>query len=184
MNFIKTKLKNCFIIEPIIYKDKRGFFYESYNKKKINDFFGLNISFVQDNLAKSNYGVIRGLHIQLFPFSQTKLINVYKGAILDVAIDVRYNSITYGEYISVILTSENKKQLFIPKGFLHGYSVLSSVALVGYKCDTFYNKKFEKNIFPLDSTLNIDWKIPEKKIILSSKDSKSISFNEFNKIIK
>lgn len=179
MNFIATEIKDCFIIEPSIYSDERGFFYELYREEKFNEFTNLNIHFVQDNLAKSNYGVVRGLHIQIFPFAQAKLLHVYMGTILDVVIDVRKNSQTYGKHISVELSSHNKRQLFVPIGFLHGYSVLSETALVGYKCDNYYNKEFESRINPTDQILNIDWKIPSEKIILSQKDQMAISFNEF-----
>lgn len=182
MKFINTILKNCFIIEPKIIKDNRGFFCENYSKFQINKAIGLNINFIQDNLSKSNYGVVRGLHIQLPPFSQSKLINVYYGKILDVVVDVRKDSLTYGKHISVELSSDNNKQLFIPKGFLHGYSVLSEFALVGYKCDILYNKAFEKSIFYLDSNLNIDWKISLNKVIISQKDKMGDCFKNLDPI--
>lgn len=182
MKFIKTLLKDCFIIEPTVYQDNRGFFCEHYNKFKFNEFLGFNINFLQDNLSKSSYGVVRGLHIQLPPFSQSKLLNVFYGEILDIAVDVRKYSLTYGKYISVKLSSQNRKQLFIPKGFLHGYVVLSKVALVGYKCDVLYNKEFEKTIFYLDPILNIDWQICSNKIILSKKDKMGGNFKDLKSI--
>lgn len=184
MNVIETKLKGCFIIEPQIFKDQRGFFYEFYHKDKFEKSTGLYTNFVQDNLARSNYGVIRGLHLQIFPFEQAKLLNVYEGIILDVAVDVREKSLTYGRYVAVELSSKNKKQLFIPKGFLHGYSVLSTTALIGYKTDGFYNREYEKNVCPLDPILNINWKIPVDRIIFSKKDQLAISFNELIKLNK
>lgn len=182
MKFIKTILKDCFIIKPIIYRDNRGFFSEYYNKLKFNKLIGFNIQFIQDNLAKSNYGVLRGLHIQLPPFTQSKLLNVYYGKILDIIVDVRKNSLTYGKHIAIELSARNRKQLFIPKGCLHGYIVLSNIALVGYKCDVIYNKIFEKTIFYLDATLNINWKIPLNKIIVSDKDKMGDIFKDLDPI--
>lgn len=182
MNFIKTKLEGCFIIKPKIFKDTRGFFYEFYRQDKFSRFSDYSLNFVQDNLARSSYGVVRGLHLQMSPFQQSKLLNVYEGKILDVVVDVRRNSNTYGSHIAVKLTSKNKKQLFIPKGFLHGYSVLSKIALVGYKCDEFYKKKLEQIVNPLDSILNINWHLPVNKMILSEKDKLAISFDRFTEL--
>lgn len=181
MEILETKLKGCFIISPRVFIDSRGFFFESYNQNVFNEKVA-EIHFVQDNLAKSQFGVVRGLHIQLPPFSQTKLVQVLEGKIIDVAVDVRKNSPTFGQSIQVELSAENKKQLFIPKGFLHGYSVISETALVSYKCDDFYHKESENGVFPLDKELNIDWKIPFQQMILSEKDQKAIPFSQFSAI--
>jgi len=178
MNVIETKLKGCFILEPRVFNDERGFFYESFNDKTFKEKTGLEVNFIQDNLAKSTYGVVRGLHMQRPPFAQAKLLHVYQGAILDVAVDVRKDSPTYGQHVAVELSAENKRQLFVPRGFLHGYAVLSDEALVGYKCDGFYHKDSENGIHPLDKTVNVDWQIPADKIILSEKDLNAISFSE------
>jgi len=177
-----TNLLDCYVLKPKVFEDERGFFYESYNQNTFNEIIG-EIIFVQDNLARSNYGVLRGLHIQLPPYSQSKLLYVLEGKIIDVAVDVRKNSPTFGQSFQVELSAENKKQLFIPKGFLHGYSVLSDTALVAYKCDGFYHKESESGIHPLDKTLNINWNIPDEKIQLSEKDRNAISFLELPEII-
>jgi len=170
MPFIKTIFPGLEIFEPVIFEDSRGYFFESYNEK-IFSLQGINISFVQDNQASSVYGVIRGLHYQMNPHAQTKLIRVLSGSIIDVALDIRRNSPTYGRAFTIELSSENKKQLLIPKGFAHGYSVISEMAEVFYKCDEFYNKEFEGGIDYKDKALNIDWKIPANKAIISEKDS-------------
>lgn len=171
MPITKTGIPGLLIIEPVIHEDSRGYFYESYNEK---DFIagGISVKFVQDNQARSAYGVIRGLHYQADPHAQSKLVRVLSGAILDVAVDIRKDSPTYGKTFSIELSGENKKQLFIPKGFAHGYSVLSETAEVFYKCDAFYNKAAEGGIIYNDSTLNIDWGIPADKAIISDKDLK------------
>ncbi|TWP23738.1 dTDP-4-dehydrorhamnose 3,5-epimerase [Apibacter muscae] len=178
MKVVETELKGCFIIEPKVYEDSRGFFMETYNLKSFQEQIGYKPEFVQDNLSKSSFGVIRGLHQQLPPFAQAKLVYVLEGKVLDVAVDVRENSETYGQHIAVELSSENKKQLFIPKGFLHGFSVLSETVIFAYKCEGFYNKESEFGINPLDETLNINWGIEKGKEILSDKDRTSISFNQ------
>ncbi|MCB9202135.1 MAG: dTDP-4-dehydrorhamnose 3,5-epimerase [Flavobacteriales bacterium] len=178
MNAIPTKLKDCFILEPRVFNDQRGFFYESFNENAFKEATKLNVNFVQDNIAKSSYGVVRGLHMQRPPFAQAKLLHVYQGRILDVAVDVRENSPTYGEFVAVELSDENKRQLFVPRGFLHGYSVLSETALVGYKCDGFYNKESENGINPLCEQLGIDWGIPKEKMIISEKDQNTISLSD------
>ncbi len=169
MPFIKTHFPGLLIFEPKIFEDSRGYFYESYNE---NTFLqkDINIKFVQDNQAQSSYGVIRGLHFQLAPFAQTKLIRVLRGGIKDVAVDLRKGSPTYGQSYAIILTDKNKKQLLIPKGFAHGYAVLSESAEVFYKCDTFYNKESEGGLLYNDPSLNINWQIPDSKIMLSDKD--------------
>jgi len=169
MKKIETFIKDLFVIEPIVYEDERGYFYESYNKTKHakNDLF---FDFVQDNQSKSSYGVIRGLHYQMPPFAQTKLVRALEGTILDVVVDLRKNSETFGKHFSIELSVENKKQLLVPKGFAHGFSVLTETAVVFYKCDEFYNKQSENGIIFSDSDLNIDWKIPTEKQIVSPKD--------------
>lgn len=179
MIFYSTDLIDCFVIEPKIFIDDRGYFYESFHLEKFKQSTGINVNFLQDNIAKSSYGVVRGLHLQRNEFCQAKLIQVYQGKILDVAVDVRKKSPTFGMSFSVELTEENKKQLFVPRGFLHGYSVLSETAVVGYKCDNFYHKSAEDGVFPLDKNLNIDWKLPTEDIILSDKDKIALNFSDF-----
>jgi dTDP-4-dehydrorhamnose 3,5-epimerase len=169
MPFIKTNIPGLLVFEPAVFEDSRGYFFESYNE---NNFLaeGVNIRFVQDNQAKSSYGVIRGLHFQLAPHAQTKLIRTLSGSILDVVVDVRLGSPAYGEVFSIELSAENKKQLLVPKGFAHGYSVLSETAEVMYKCDAFYHKQSEGGLLYNDPKLNIDWQIPLDKAIVSEKD--------------
>lgn len=182
MNVTETKLKGCFILEPQIYNDSRGYFMETFNLEKFTEKIGYKPNFVQDNLSVSTYGVIRGLHQQLPPFAQSKLVYVLEGKVLDVAVDVRRGSHTFGQFISIELSSDNKKQLFIPKGFLHGFSVLSEKVIFAYKCEGFYHKVSEYGINPLDKSLNIDWKIKKGKEIISEKDKKAISLNELNPV--
>lgn len=169
MPFIKTFIPDLLIFEPKVFEDARGYFFESYNA---NVFYaeGIDIKFVQDNQAKSSYGVIRGLHYQLAPYAQTKLVRVLSGTILDVAVDIRKGSPTYGQSFSMELSAENKKQLLVPKGFAHGYSVISETAEVMYKCDEFYNKQSEGGIAYNDPKLKIDWMIPADKALVSEKD--------------
>ena len=171
MPFHKTEFYGLFVFEPVLYEDSRGYFFESYNEKIFRE-QDLDLRFVQDNQSSSSYGVIRGLHYQTNPHAQTKLIRVLKGTILDVAVDIRKNSPGYAKVFSIQLSAENKKQLFIPPGFAHGFSVLSEKAEVFYKCDKFYNKESEAGIRYNDSLLNIDWKIPAEKVIVSDKDQK------------
>ncbi|GAB4286728.1 MAG: dTDP-4-dehydrorhamnose 3,5-epimerase [Marinilabiliales bacterium] len=175
MKIIETGIPDLLIIQPVVYKDSRGYFFESYNK---NDFeqHGLSYDFVQDNQSFSEYGVVRGLHYQLQPYAQTKLIRVLDGEIYDVAVDIRKDSPTFGKWFGIILSSENFYQLLVPKGFAHGFSVLSQKADVMYKCDNFYNKESERGIIFNDKSLNIDWKIPENKMIISDKDKAFPSF--------
>ena len=169
MKINKTFIEDLLIIEPQLFKDDRGFFYESYNKNNLNKV--VNIVFVQDNESKSNKGVIRGLHFQLPPFEQTKLVRCVSGKILDAVVDLRTNSKTYGKSFSIELSSENNKQLFIPKGFAHGYQVLSEDAIVNYKVDNFYNPKSDSGIIWNDKDLSIDWNL-DMKPVLSEKDLK------------
>ena len=180
MTFKETILKGCFEIEPHLIGDERGYFYESYHLNKFQESTGNEIQFVQDNESKSKYGVVRGLHMQRGEFAQAKLVRVLSGKILDIAVDVRKDSPTYGKYIAVELSDENKKQLFIPSGFLHGFSVLSEEAIVYYKCDAFYDKDSEDGVNPLDAGLNINWQLPKEKMILSEKDQNAKAFADFN----
>ncbi len=169
MPIIKTEFSGLIIFEPTVFKDSRGYFFESYNENLFQA-EGITARFVQDNQSKSSYGVLRGLHYQLNPHAQTKLVRVLSGKILDVAVDIRKGSPTYGKAFSIELSAENNKQLLIPKGFAHGFSVLSETAEVMYKCDEFYHKELEAGIIYNDSSLNIDWQIPADKAIVSDKD--------------
>ncbi len=169
MNFIKTAIDGVIIVEPRIFEDDRGYFFESYNQAEFLQ-NGISNVFVQDNQSKSCYGVIRGLHCQLGQHAQAKLVRVLEGKVLDVAVDIRKNSPTFGQHIAVELSAENKRQLFIPRGFLHGFSVLSETAIFAYKCDNLYHKEAEFGIRYDDPQIAIDWKIPPEKIITSEKD--------------
>jgi dTDP-4-dehydrorhamnose 3,5-epimerase len=169
MAIIQTEFPGLIIFEPAVYKDSRGYFFESYSERVFNA-EGITARFVQDNQSKSSYGVIRGLHYQLNPHAQTKLVRVLSGSILDVAVDIRTGSPTFGKAFSLELSAENNRQLLIPKGFAHGFSVLSETAEVMYKCDEFYNKESEAGIIYSDPTLNIDWKVPADKAVISEKD--------------
>ncbi|WP_339882038.1 dTDP-4-dehydrorhamnose 3,5-epimerase [Polaribacter vadi] len=179
MKVTETFLKGCFVIEPTIYKDERGVFFESFNQRDFEQKTGLHVNFVQDNQSISNKGVLRGLHLQKGEFSQTKLVRVIQGKVLDVVVDVRENSETYGKVFSIELSEENQMQLFIPKDFLHGFSVLQDNTIFAYKCDNYYNKESEDGVIYNDSFLNIDWKLEKKKIILSEKDKNSKTFLNF-----
>ena len=170
MKAIETELKGCFILEPKVFEDKRGYFLESFNQKTSNSVIGENINFVQDNESSSSKGVLRGLHYQLGEHTQAKLVRVIKGSVLDVAVDLRKESVTFGQYSSVELSEDNKKQLFVPRGFAHGFVVLSETAIFSYKCDNFYNKASEGGVIFSDPTLNIDWKLPKNQFIISEKD--------------
>lgn len=169
MKISGCNIPGLLIIEPKVFDDSRGYFFEAYNQKHFND-NGIDRSFIQDNQSKSSYGVIRGLHYQKNPFAQGKLVRVLEGKILDVAVDIRKGSPTYGQYFSIELTADNNKQLWIPAGFAHGFSVLSETAVVLYKCDQFYNKESESGIRYNDKDLNIDWKINSKEAVVSDKD--------------
>ena len=175
MTISKTFIEDLLIFEPQLFKDDRGFFYESYNKNNLDKV--INIVFVQDNESKSNKGVVRGLHFQLPPFEQTKLVRCVSGKILDVVVDLRTNSKTYGKSFSIESSSENNKQLFVPKGFAHGFQVLSDTAIVNYKVDNFYNSKSDSGIIWDDKDLSIDWNL-DLKPILSVKDLTLISFKD------
>jgi dTDP-4-dehydrorhamnose 3,5-epimerase len=175
MPFIETDFPGLKVFEPKVFEDARGYFFESYNLQVCKD-GGVDTVFVQDNQARSTYGVIRGLHYQLNPQAQTKFIRVLSGKILDVVVDIRHGSPTYGKHFAIELSAENKLQLYIPAGFAHGYSVLSETAEVFYKCDAFYNKELEGGIALHDPSLQIDWKIPEDKRIISDKDKQQPLF--------
>ena len=170
MPFIKTDFPGLQVFTPAIFEDKRGYFFESYNQKLFFD-EGIEINFVQDNQAGSSFGVVRGLHYQLEPHAQTKLIRVLSGNILDVVVDIRKNSPTYGKAYTIELSAQNKRQLLVPKGFAHGYSVISETAEVFYKCDAFYHKENEGGIAWNDPALNINWQVPPESVRVSEKDS-------------
>ncbi|GAA4941943.1 dTDP-4-dehydrorhamnose 3,5-epimerase [Algibacter agarivorans] len=170
MTIRETKLEGCFILEPKVFEDKRGYFLESYNQNTFSKLIGRNISFVQDNESYSSKGVLRGLHFQRGKHTQAKLVRVIKGKVLDVAVDVRQESPTYGQHVSIELSGENKKQFFVPRGFAHGFVVLSDTALFSYKCDNFYNKASEGGIIYTDSDLDVDWLLPTTDLIVSEKD--------------
>ena len=181
MNVIKTPIDGVAIIEPRLFKDARGYFFESFNQKEFEEKV-CNTVFVQDNESKSSYGVIRGLHFQKPPFAQSKLVRVVKGAVLDVAVDIRKDSPTFGQYVSVELTGENHRQFFIPRGFAHGFSVLSEEVIFQYKCDNFYSPQSEGAIAWNDSDLNIHWRIPVEEVVLSEKDSKHPKLKDWQSV--
>lgn len=178
MKSITTKIPGLVILEPRIFHDSRGYFFESYNKRMYDDIIGEE-EFVQDNQSKSTYGVIRGLHFQAPPFAQSKLVRCVVGTVLDVAVDIRKGSPTFGEHVSVVLSAENHRQFFIPKGFAHGFSVLSDTAVFQYKCDNYYAPESEGGINLLDTSLGIDWQIPDDSAILSEKDTRHPLFKDF-----
>lgn len=179
MNVIETKLKDCFIIEPKVHKDSRGYFFETFNLKTFHDKIGFNVNFVQDNETYSSKGVLRGLHFQKGKYAQAKLVRVIKGSVLDVAVDLRPTSPTFGQHETVELTGDNKKQFFVPRGFAHGFVVLSETALFAYKCDNFYNKESEGGIIYNDNDLNINWQLSDDQLLLSDKDKILPSLESF-----
>ena len=170
MNFIPTNALDCYSIEPKVIYDERGYFMESFNEKRFQEGVGQSIHFVQDNQSFSSKGVLRGLHYQTGEHSQAKVVSVTQGEVLDIAVDIRPGSATYGEKVSILLSAENKKQLFIPRGFAHGFMVLSKTATFFYKCDNFYNKESEAGIFYNDPEINIDWQFSEHELIVSEID--------------
>lgn len=170
MNFIPTKLEGCFILEPKIILDERGYFMESFNENTFQNGTGKAVHFVQDNQSFSAKGVLRGLHYQTGEHAQAKLVRVLNGEVLDVVVDIRPESTTYGQYVSILLSSENQKQLFVPRGFAHGFLVLSDTATFYYKCDNFYNKESEGGLSYNDPTVNIDWNFPKEELLISEKD--------------
>ena len=172
MNIIKTAIDGVVIIEPRVFEDSRGYFFESFSQREFDEKIG-PVTFVQDNESKSSYGVMRGLHFQRPPFTQSKLVRCVRGKVLDVAVDIRKGSPTYGQHVAVELSEDNHLAIFIPKGFAHGFAVLSETAVFQYKCDEFYHPEADGGINIMDTTLGIDWRIPSDKIILSEKDTKS-----------
>lgn len=176
MEKIETGIEGLYIIKPRIFEDSRGYFFESYSKAKFTE-LGIDNDFIQDNQSKSSYGVVRGLHCQTTPYSQAKLVRCLEGAVLDVAVDIREGSPTYGKHYAVELTAENQLMFMIPRGFLHGFSVLTETATFSYKCDNLYHPESERGINPYDKELNIDWKIPEDKAVLSPKDLDAPAFS-------
>ena len=178
MKFTLTKIKDLILLEPKIFEDNRGYFIESYNQKKFEKIVG-KVLFVQDNESKSSFGVLRGLHFQKPPFDQAKLVRCIEGKVLDIAVDLRNGSKTYGQYLAIELSSENKKQLFVPRGFAHGFLVLSEFAIFTYKVDNIYAPNYDSGICWNDPTLNIDWGIDKSQIVVSEKDSKLTFFSDF-----
>jgi dTDP-4-dehydrorhamnose 3,5-epimerase len=179
MNLVKTKLDGLVVLKPTVFNDSRGYFMESYNQKNINKLLG-NVNFVQDNESESSRGVLRGLHFQKPPYTQSKLVRCLKGSVLDVALDLRNDSKTYGMIETILLSEENKNQLFIPKGFAHGFVVVSESAIFSYKVDNYYNPDSESGVLWSDLDLNIDWKINKNEIIVSEKDKNLPTFNEIS----
>ena len=183
MKIISTNIEGLKIIEPNLITDNRGYFFESFNKKKFNLFFE-NVDFVQDNESRSSFGTLRGLHFQREPYAQSKLVRVTKGEVLDVVVDLRSKSKTFGEFERIILSEKNKRQIFIPKGFAHGFIVLSDYAIFNYKVDNHYMPEYDSGLKWDDKQLNIDWIIEKDKIISSEKDNKLMSFEKFKLMIK
>ena len=179
MKVTETKLKGCFIVEPTVFGDHRGYFFESFNQKLFAQKTGLDVHFVQDNQSLSNRGVLRGLHFQQGDYAQAKLVRVVKGRVLDVAVDLRKDSDTYGQHVALELSEKNRIQLFVPRGFAHGFSVLEDQTIFSYKCDNYYNKESEGGIMYNDSDLNIDWKLSDSEILLSEKDTGLKSFRDY-----
>lgn len=178
MKIIETEIQGLFIIEPDVYGDSRGYFFESFNKKRFEEQTGINVDFVQDNESRSTYGVVRGLHFQRPPHAQAKLVRVVSGRVLDVAVDLREGSPTYGKHVAVELSGENHRQVFIPKGFAHGFSVLSEEAVFQYKCDDYYAPETEGAVAWDDPDIAIDWRIPADDMILSERDKKHPRLSE------
>ena len=184
MDVIKTAIDGVLIIEPKVYGDARGYFFESFSQREFDEkvvrILGYKVNFVQDNESMSTYGVMRGLHFQRPPFTQSKLVRCVKGAVLDVAVDIRKGSPTYGQHVAVELTEDNHRQFFVPRGFAHGFAVLSETAVFQYKCDEFYHPEADGGISILDESLGIDWRIPTEKANLSEKDTKHALLNDFD----
>ena len=179
MEVIKTAIEGLYIIEPRVFKDSRGYFFESFSQREFDEKVG-PITFVQDNESMSAYGVMRGLHFQRPPYTQSKLVRCVKGAVLDVAVDIRKGSPTYGQHVAVELTEDNHRQFFVPRGFAHGFAVLSETAVFQYKCDNFYHPESDGGISIVDDCLGIDWKIDADKALLSEKDTKHVLLKDFD----
>lgn len=185
MEVIKTAIEGVVVIEPRVFNDARGYFFESFSQREFDEkvglpLFGKPITFVQDNESMSSYGVMRGLHFQRPPFTQSKLVRCVKGAVLDVAVDIRKGSPTYGQHVAVELTEENHRQFFVPRGFAHGFAVLSETAVFQYKCDNFYAPQADGGISIVDDSLGIDWRIPVEQALLSEKDTKHDLLRDFS----
>lgn len=170
MEFIKTLIPDIIVCQPKVFGDDRGYFVETFRTDKLEEYIGHKINFIQDNESKSSYGVLRGLHFQMTPYAQSKLVRVISGKVLDVSVDIRRGSPTFGQHVSVELSGENKKQVFIPRGFAHGFVVLSEEATFAYKCDNYYAPEYDRGILFNDNTLDIDWKIDKNDLQLSDKD--------------
>ncbi len=181
MQLIETKIQGLLIIEPKVFSDDRGYFYETFQTKRYKD-FGIDADFIQDNEAFSGYGVVRGLHYQLAPYTQAKLVRVIQGVVFDIAVDIRKGSPTFGQWVGIELSETNKRQFYVPRGFAHGYSVISKTALFSYKCDNLYHPQSERGINIKDTSLHLDWKLPENEMIISSKDTllPNLEFAEMN----
>ena len=184
INVIKTEIDSVVIIEPKVFGDARGYFFESFSERDFNEamtpILGHGIKFVQDNESMSSYGVMRGLHFQTMPYTQSKLVRCVKGAVLDVAVDIRKGSPTYGKHVAVELTEDNHRQFFVPRGFAHGFAVLSETAVFQYKCDNFYAPANDGGVSIVDDSLGIDWRIPVEKALLSEKDTKHDLLKDFD----
>ncbi|MFY4844859.1 dTDP-4-dehydrorhamnose 3,5-epimerase [Aliarcobacter butzleri] len=184
MIFLKTSIPDVVIIEPKVHGDARGYFVETFRADKLEEFLGYKINFCQDNESKSSKGVLRGLHYQLAPFAQTKLVRVIKGKVLDVAVDIRKNSPTFGKYVAVLLSAENKKQMLVPRGFAHGFVVLEDDTVFAYKVDNYYSPECDRGIAYDDESLNIDWILKKEELNLSAKDTKQPKLNETNDLFE
>ena len=184
MKFIKCKIPDVILIEPKIHGDERGYFVETFREDKLSEFLGYKISFCQDNESKSKKGVLRGLHYQLPPFTQTKLVRVIKGRVFDVAVDIRKNSPTFGQYVAIELNEQNKKQLLIPRGFAHGFVVLEDDTIFAYKVDSYYSPECDRGIIFDDEDIGIDWILPKAELILSSKDKIQPKLNETKELFE
>lgn len=184
MKFIRTAIPEVVIVEPKVHGDERGYFVETFRADKLEEFLGFKINFCQDNESKSSYGVLRGLHYQLSPHAQTKLVRVIKGKVLDVAVDIRKNSPTFGQYVAVELSEENKRQLLVPRGFAHGFVVLSEEAVFAYKVDNYYSPECDRGIAFDDKDLNINWQIDHNKLQLSPKDTKQPLLKDTNDLFE
>ena len=184
MNINESPIKGCFIIQPSVFEDHRGYFYESFNQKLLDKAIGYSPLFVQDNQSQSSFGVLRGLHLQFGEWAQAKLIRAVEGRILDVVVDVRLDSPQFGEHFSIELSEENKNQIFVPRGFAHGFAVLSDRATIHYKADNYYNKESESGLLFSDMELNIDWKLPLDSITTSEKDLVLPTLSKFKKLLE